>query len=191
MYSDSQYASARDNILNRAEALWDRLLEGSREHTTLKAIIGVMSAVCETPAVNGLVPRSETVDRIVHKRSYPAVYGLAMYSLLARSLLTLNSHVDISLMEAANMRLFEATGVGACVLTEDQKNLGEIFEPGKEVVTYSCKHDAVEKARYLLDHENVCKEIAKAGQKRVLRDHTFGHRVRLLDSIIQESLRNA
>ena len=37
---------------------------------------------------------------------------------------------------ANNMRLYEATGVGALLVTDWKENLGEMFEPGKEVVAY-------------------------------------------------------
>ena len=41
--------------------------------------------------------------------------------------------------------------------------------------------EAVEKVTYLLDHEDERAEIARAGQKRTLMDHTIFNRCQLID----------
>ncbi len=108
-----------------------------------------------------------------------------MYQTLHDSRLTLNTHIDIALDNASNMRLFEATGVGTCLLTERQPDLAELFEPDVEVATYSSPPEAVEKARYLLDHDDVRRSIADAGQARVQRDHTFAQRAQWMDQLFR------
>jgi len=101
---------------------------------------------------------------------------------------TLNSHIDISRGSASNMRLFEATGVGSCLLTDAKSNLQEMFVSDQEVVTYRSVDECLEKASYLLEHEAVRAGIAAAGQRRTLADHTFAHRAVLLDEIIRRLL---
>jgi spore maturation protein CgeB len=128
------------------------------------------------------------VDDEVASRAEPPLFGLAMYRKLHESKMTLNTHIDISTRWASNMRLYEATGVGTCLLTERQKNLGEIFEPDTEVVTYGSPEEAVEKARYLLERDGEREKIARAGQRRTLKDHTYDRRARELDAIIVSSL---
>ena len=86
------------------------------------------------------------------------------------------------------MRLFEATGVGACLLTDSKENLGELFEPDAEVVAYRDADECVEKVRYLLGHESRRREIAAAGQRCTLRNHTFASRAALIDAVIREEL---
>ena len=71
------------------------------------------------------------------------------------------------------MRLYEATGVGSLLLTDEGANLSELFEPGREVVTYADVDDLVEKARHYLAHDEERRAIASAGQARTLRDHTY------------------
>jgi spore maturation protein CgeB len=78
--------------------------------------------------------------------------------------------------------------MGACLLTERQENLGRYFEPDAEVVTFGSPQEAAEKADYLLAHESERLGIARAGQARTLRDHTFAVRTRQLDEIIQRLL---
>ena len=61
-------------------------------------------------------------------------WGLDAYRVLAGSRIVVNRHVDAAEGHANNMRLFEATGVGALLITEEADNLGDMFEPGREVV---------------------------------------------------------
>ncbi len=79
-------------------------------------------------------------------------------------------------------------GIGTCLLTDDGKNINDLFEPGKEIITYSSVDEAVEKVTYLLDHEDERAEIARAGQKRTLKDHTIFNRCELIDDEIQSKL---
>lgn len=113
------------------------------------------------------------------------VFGLEMFSQLAHSRVTLNSHIDMSEKYASNMRLYEATGVGSCMLTDWRPNMPELFEPDTEVITYRTTEECIEKVKYLLDHEEQRRSISRAGQKRTLRDHTFDNRAAQLDDLIR------
>ncbi len=131
---------------------------------------------------------SSYIDIEIAKRTKPGLYGLAMYQMLHNSKVTFNNHIDISSHFANNMRLYEATGVGACLLTDCKKNLPNIFEPDVEVVTYGSAKEAAAKARYLLAHDDERRRIAVAGQRRTLRDHTIGLRAQHLNEIIKAAL---
>ena len=52
-----------------------------------------------------------------------------MYEILAHSQVTLNRQNVAAEGSANNMRLLEATGVGALLLTESRKNLNDLFAP--------------------------------------------------------------
>lgn len=83
------------------------------------------------------------------------------------------------------MRLYEATGAGAMLLTDWKENLPEMFEPGKEVATYRTPEECAEQIRYYLRHEEKRKKIAAAGQQRTLRDHTYCQRAEELVDIVK------
>ncbi len=121
------------------------------------------------------------------QRRRPPVYGLEMYRTLAGFEVGLNVHGPSAY--ASNMRLYDTTGVGTCLLTDWKDNLPQLFEPGVEVVAYHSPDEAVEKARWLLDHDDERRAIAAAGQRRTLRDHTTERRVEVLHGIIHEFLR--
>jgi glycosyltransferase involved in cell wall biosynthesis len=121
-------------------------------------------------------------------RLRPPVFGLEMYQVLSRLKIGLNAHGPSTY--ASNMRLFETTGVGTCLLTDWKPNLPDLFEPDSEVVDYRSPEEAVEKARYLLDHPAEREAIATAGQRRTLRDHTYTQRAEELDAVITDQLRS-
>jgi hypothetical protein len=112
------------------------------------------------------------------------VYGLEMFQVLRDSKMTFNCHIGATPV-AANMRLFEATGVGTCLVTDWKPNMPDLFEPDTEVVTYRSIEECLEKIQWLMDHPAKQKEIAEAGQKRCLRDHTFKQRGIQFDEIIR------
>ena len=124
----------------------------------------------------------------IAEKTKPGLYGLAMYQMIHDSKVTFNNHIDISAQFANNMRLYEATGVGTCLLTDCKRNLSDIFEPDVEVVTYCSAKEAVEKARYLLAHDDERRRIAEAGQRRTLKDHTLDSRAQQLDEIVKSAL---
>jgi spore maturation protein CgeB len=129
-------------------------------------------------------PQHESVG-ILKNFLRPSVFGINFYQKLLESRVTLNSHIDISPRSASNMRLFEATGIGTCLLTDWKENIAELFVPEEEVVTYRSFEECAEKARWLLENPGEQKKIAEAGQKRCLKDHTFAQRAKILDEIIK------
>ncbi len=113
-------------------------------------------------------------------------FGLEMYQLLRDSKITINSHIDRAKNKAGNMRLFEATGVGACLITDYKENLHELFEIDKEVVTYKTPSECASKIKYLINNPNEANKIARAGQLRTLKDYTQDN---VYDQVINEILK--
>lgn len=112
----------------------------------------------------------------IHKRNLGPLYGRDMFQFLSDSDTILNLHGD-KIDFAANVRLFEATGVGSCLLTDWKQNIGEIFEPGKEVMTFRSKEEAYDKLLFLRKHESIRKDIAARAQKRTLADYSYSNRI--------------
>ncbi len=125
---------------------------------------------------------------VIRQRHGGEVWGLNMYEALARSRITLNRHINVAQNCANNMRLYEATGMGAMLLTDRKDNLHELFDIGKEVLAYSSKEEAVDLVRYYLEHPFEAEEISKAGQARTLRDHTYSNRMQELVPILKKHL---
>ncbi|ABC21737.1 CgeB family protein [Rhodospirillum rubrum] len=117
-------------------------------------------------------------------RANPAVYGLPMYQILHDSQIVLNFHLDAAGDYANNLRLFEVTGVGALLMTDDKKNIGDYFEPDRDCVVFKDAEDCVKKLIALKENPDKRRAIAAAGQERTLKDHSYRNRVGpLLDLI--------
>jgi spore maturation protein CgeB len=124
----------------------------------------------------GNLPQALPASSPLHRCFQGEVWGADMYQVLRRSRITLNSHIDLAGREAGNMRLFEATGVGAFLLTDYKDNLETLFEPGREVVAWRSIDDCLGAIdRYLGDDESRA-AIAHAGQAKTLVQHTYRHR---------------
>lgn len=119
----------------------------------------------------------------------PPVFGLEMFQLLSDSLLALNIHADSSPEFASNMRLYEVTGVGSCLVSDWKRNLHEIFEPDYEVAVFRSAEECVEKVKWLLEHKSAAEEMGRAGQRRTLENYTFAHRAPRLAQILERLLR--
>ncbi len=123
------------------------------------------------------------------RRHHGEVWGLDMFATLKRSKITLNRHIDVAENNANNMRLFEATGCGALLITDEKDNLSDLFETGKEIVTYSSPEEAIEKIRYYNDHPDEASKIAKAGQERTFNDHSYEKRMEQTAEILARHLK--
>lgn len=115
-------------------------------------------------------------------------WGIEMYEILHRSKITLNYHIGAAGPYANNCRLYEATGVGTLLITDWKDNLHEMFEPGKEVVVYRTPEECAGLIQYYLEHGDEREAIARAGQRRTLREHTYYKRMQELVDILERYL---
>ena len=88
--------------------------------------------------------------------------------LYQRSKIGINVHLSYG---PGNTRLFQLPANGVMQICDCPEGLGEVFEIGKEVVTYHSIEEAIELTRYYLEHDEERKEIAAAGFKRVIKDY--------------------
>jgi len=146
----------------------------------------------KTPFLNryedyGLKPIPKYSSDVRKSVNHPA-FGIDMFGLLQHAKITLNNHGEVAGEFAGNMRLFEATGVGSCLLTDNKKNMEDLFIINEEVVVYNGFDDCVEKIKWLLNNESERSKIAKAGQARTLNTHSVENRCKLLIEIISKEL---
>jgi spore maturation protein CgeB len=124
----------------------------------------------------------------VRRHVQPALWGLEMYRTLARSRITLNAHIDVAKKNqmAGNMRLYEATGCGSLLITDDAPGLQALFQPDVELVTYRSNRELATKTRRYLEEPERAAQIAQAGQHACLERHSYSHRIREFEQIIQQ-----
>ena len=79
-----------------------------------------------------------------------------------------------------NVRTFEAAGAGAFQMVDARPGLHQLFDDGKELVTFSNIEDLKRKLDYWLPREDERLDIAAAGCRRAHRDHTYALRLELM-----------
>lgn len=115
-------------------------------------------------------------------------WGLDMYKILAQSKIVINRHISVAEDYANNMRLYETTGMGALLMTDAKKNLSDLFRVDQEVIAYESGEDLSKKISYYLDHDEERAAIARAGQARTLKEHTYQERMKEVIVIIEKYL---
>jgi hypothetical protein len=136
-------------------------------------------------------PRSHQLKRIADTfrtndfyRFYPPEEVGQVYS---QSRIVFNTSIAGDL----TMRIFEGTLCGALVISDSAKNgLNELFHVGKEIVLYNNGDDFLEKIHFYLAHGIEREQIAVAGQKRALQEHTYHHRAeKIVNCLVHPTLK--
>jgi len=122
------------------------------------------------------------------ERCRKGVFGLPLFSIIKNSEIVFNKHAEICKGNIGNMRLFETTGVGSCLLTDTGSNMSDLFVADEEVVTYASYEELIEKLRHLSENESARKALALAGQKRTLKDHSLKLRCEQISEALRKIL---
>jgi spore maturation protein CgeB len=84
-------------------------------------------------------------------------------------------------------RVFETTGVGACLITDRWQGIEDFFEPGMELLVAD---DGAAVAALVASTEQArAAAIGGAARERVRRDHTYAQRAAQLDRALQAVVR--
>jgi spore maturation protein CgeB len=159
---------------------------GSVHPKTHPAGVALLERLCEVVDVDvwGYGADALPAGSPILRRYRGEAWGLQMYEVLARARIVVNRHIGVAEGAANNMRLYEATGAGALLVTEAAGNLAETFAAGSEVVTYEGIDELIERVVHYLDADSERVTIAAAGQRRTLRDHTYAVRMRELSDLL-------
>jgi len=76
-----------------------------------------------------------------------------------------------------NLRLFEAAGCGAAVLTESRPTVPDLFATGDEVLTFRDFDELVDQARRLLNEGGLSAKLGDAAAARAHHSHTYQQRL--------------
>jgi spore maturation protein CgeB len=85
--------------------------------------------------------------------------------------------MNIGEMAGVNVRLFEAAGSGAAVLTEFRETVPDLFDVGTEVLTFHDFDELVDQATRLLTEQGLTARLGDAAARRAHHDHTYDLRV--------------
>ncbi|MDD5673784.1 MAG: glycosyltransferase [Chitinivibrionales bacterium] len=83
---------------------------------------------------------------------------------------------------AVNQRVFDVPLAGSFLITDHQADLDELFAVGPEITVYGSIEELRAKIAFFKVHEAERQKIILAGRGRILREHTYRHRVRAIIS---------
>ncbi|MFT3867818.1 MAG: glycosyltransferase [Nibricoccus sp.] len=80
------------------------------------------------------------------------------------------------------LRDLEFPGMGCCYLTQYHRDLAEIFELGKDILTFRSAWEASRLAKDLARHPAECRAIGHRARARILGEHTWSARLAQLEA---------
>jgi spore maturation protein CgeB len=85
---------------------------------------------------------------------------------------------------AVNQRVFDVPLSGSFVLSDNQKDLGELFDLGREAVAYENSNELKDMVKYYTVNSTERQKISEAARKRILAEHTYFHRVKRMHTLL-------
>jgi spore maturation protein CgeB len=79
-----------------------------------------------------------------------------------------------------NVRTFEAAGAGAFQMVDWRPGLNQLFEDGKQLISFKSISDLLGKIEYWLPRESERRAIGKEAMRRAHKEHTYELRLKLL-----------
>ncbi len=101
-----------------------------------------------------------------------ADYHTGMPRVFKSSRINLNPSLRI-IRSGISLRCLDIMGCGGFLLSSYQPELAEYFVPNEELVLYDSYEDALEKAAFYLEHEDIRKQIAQNGREKVQAEFSY------------------
>jgi len=92
--------------------------------------------------------------------------------------------------KSMSARMYTAVGCRAFYMCQHVDGIEEVLEPDKELVTFHSEDEMIDKIKYYLPKEEKRREIAEAGKKKVLREHTYEIRIKQMLKIIDDVIKH-
>ncbi|MEO1166638.1 MAG: glycosyltransferase, partial [Chloroflexota bacterium] len=122
----------------------------------------------------------------VEQLPYLSFSKLREYVCRSKLNLVITRGAHASVYGSSSMRPFELGALGATMVANPYEGIEEWYEPEKEIIVVSSGEEAQDRYRYLLAHDSERLALGKAARERVLKQHTFQHRARELQAIIEQ-----
>ncbi|MGH7582723.1 MAG: CgeB family protein [Gemmatimonadales bacterium] len=81
---------------------------------------------------------------------------------------------------ACNQRLFELAAMGAAQVVDERGDLPRYFDSSQEVVVFQHPAELRDQVRRLVESPAEAEQIGQAGRARLLKEHTYMHRMKQL-----------
>ena len=112
-------------------------------------------------------------------------WGRDMYRVCLRSRVVVNRHGEVARGSGNNLRQYESTGCGACLVTDQPGQ----FRAGKECIVYEHPSRIVEAVLRALNDDDERRRITAAGNGAALEFHTYAKRMPTVAMAIGDKLK--
>lgn len=165
--------------------LFERFLRSKKRRSFLQKL-GVWQCAWENPK-----DEKEKAAIINHSKIHFGMNRVrGVWEDLLKSLLPNYPLDESGLFYQLKMRPFQAVGCGALALNEYCPELEDLFEIGKEIVTfqYGDTEELRDKLSWYIAHDSEREKIAHAGYERGQKQHTFTARVKQIFDMVRKKL---
>lgn len=121
----------------------------------------------------------------VEQLPYLSFSKLREYACRVMTRLSLLRQAHASVFASSSSRPFELAALGACMVCSPYEGIETWFEPDRELIVVSSAEEAVERMRWLLQHDAERRKMGRAARERLLKEHTFRHRAQQLVEIVR------
>jgi spore maturation protein CgeB len=90
--------------------------------------------------------------------------------------------------KSMSARMYTAVGCGAFYMCLHVEGIEDVMEPGREILTFNSTEEMIDLMKYYLGNDGARTRIARAGRKRILRDHTYKIRTEQMMRMIEDVL---
>lgn len=144
----------------------------------VRQLRGFHHRICGDDGWKALLGESYRIHRqLNYYTELPRFYNACKVNLNATSL---------QMGSAVNQRVFDCPACGAFLLTDRRESLDELFEPGRESVSYQDAGEIPDMIRFYLDNPDAAAAVARRARERVLREHTYARRLASLIAHMKE-----
>ena len=124
-----------------------------------------------------LVPSAKHVGYVSYEDEMPKIFRDS----------AININITLRSIESGiPLRALDIMGAGGFLLSNYQPELAEYFEDGREVVLFGSEEDLIEKIGYYLEHDELRREIAYNGWKKVKEQFGYEYVVEQMFKIVLE-----
>ena len=103
----------------------------------------------------------------------------------ARINLNLTRRAHATVEGSSTCRPFELAAAGAAIVSNPHEGIERWFEPGEELLVVDDAEAALETYHMLLDDPGQAAAMGARARERVLDEHTYGHRARLMLRLLE------
>lgn len=161
MLGEDYFADATEILL---AAVLEKKVTVEERKTLLLRVADELGERCRFALYTGSDLRAYPVLQKYHKGTVD--YRKQMPLVFSGSKINLNLSLR-SIHSGIPLRVLDIMACGGFVLSNRQPEIAEYLEEGKEIVTFGCAEECMDKIRYYLEHAEQRRQIAEAGRNKV------------------------